>query len=488
MKLNIVDKFVKRPKSDVLVVPFYTSKANAVFAVDAKELQNEMKVPPSAYEDFSGKSGKILFLYSQDVKEGRVAMLGLGPQDKVNAESLRRAYSSLVHVCHKKKIEKINLLIPSIKNIDVEEAIVEGLQLSNYAYDKYKSKSSALIHEATLIGRGQKEKASLKAVSTYCNSVLFCRDLVNGNADDITPQHLASVARSLAKKYPKVTTTVFGKSRIIKEKMGLLLAVNRGSKRDPAFIILKYHGDSKSDKSVVLVGKGITYDTGGLNLKKTGNMETMRCDMAGAATVLATIQALAASGAKVNVTGVIASTENSIDANSYKPGDVYSGFAGKSVEIANTDAEGRLVLADALAYAVKKLKPSAMIDIATLTGAIVVALGDAASGFMTMNEGIAKGLEVAGERTGDRVWRMPLYEEYRRTLDSDIADIKNAGKGGGGAGIAGAFLQEFVENTPWAHLDIAGTAFRHDESYYNPKNATGAGVRLLIDFLLHYKF
>jgi leucyl aminopeptidase len=486
MKLAVVQNVSKRPKGDLLAVPCYSSKGKAVNAFDNH-------VPPLAQGDFSGKLGKVLILYVDGVKEGRLALVGLGEKEKVTAESLRRAYAALVHACRCKKIHKLNVLVPAIDGLKAEEtfdAVSEGILLANYNYDKHKSKAknngSYSITETTLIVPGSKRKFSVSKVKHVSESVHYCRDLVNGNADDVTPQHLAQCARSLAKKYSKVTATVFGKARIVKEKMGLLLAVNRGSKRDPAFIIVNYRGNPKSKKTIALVGKGITYDTGGLNLKKTGSMETMRCDMAGAATVLATIRALAALGAKVNVTGVIASTENGIDASSYKPGDVYTGYAGKSVEIVNTDAEGRLILADALAYTVKKLKPALVIDIATLTGAIVVALGSAASGLMTHNDDIATALQKAAERTGDRVWRMPLYEEYRKAIDSDIADIKNAGSGGAGAGIAGAFLQEFVGETPWAHLDIAGTAFIDHASYYNPKYGTGSGVRLLVDFLLHF--
>lgn len=309
------------------------------------------------------------------------------------------------------------------------------------------------------------------------------RDLVNGNADDITPQYLGAVARGLEKTCKHVKTTVLNKKQIEKEKMGLLLAVNRGSFREPAFIIVVYKGNPKSKEKTVLVGKGITFDTGGLDLKPPAGMFTMKSDMAGAAVVLGSIQAASSLGLKVNITGVIASTENSIGSHSYKPGDVYSGFAGKTVEIMDTDAEGRLILADALAYAVDRLKPSRIIDLATLTGAVEVALGDEVSGLMCNNDALADLLVHAGSITGEKVWRLPLYEDYREALKSDIADIKSTGGRGGGCIKAALFLQEFVNKTPWAHLDIAGTAFVNDARRYHPKYATGIGVRLLISFL-----
>jgi leucyl aminopeptidase len=280
-----------------------------------------------------------------------------------------------------------------------------------------------------------------------------------------------------------VKATVFDKKRIQKEKMGLLLAVNQGSSIDPAFIILEYKGNPKSKDHTVVVGKGVTYDTGGLNLKPTGSMETMKCDMSGAACALGTIHAAASLGLKVNLTAVIPSTDNSIDSKSYKPGDVYSSYLGKTVEIGNTDAEGRLILADALAYASKNLKPTRMINFATLTGACVIALGEETSGLMSNNDPLAESISRAGNETFERAWRLPLFEEYKSQLDSDIADISNTGGREAGTITAALFLQEFVGNTPWAHLDIAGTAYLKKSRRYHPKNGTGVGVRLMIQLL-----
>ena len=265
--------------------------------------------------------------------------------------------------------------------------------------------------------------------------------------------------------------------------MGLLLAVNRASSRDPTFMLIEYKGDPKAHDLTVLVGKGITFDTGGLNLKPTGSMESMKCDMAGAAAVLGVIQAAAALGIKKNITGVIAATENSIGSRSYKPGDVYCGYAGKSVEIGNTDAEGRLILADALAYAVKNLKPSRIIDLATLTGAVEVALGNEAIGLLSNHDVLADLLIRSGSSTGERVWRLPLYEEYKDLLKSDVADIKSTGGRTAGCITAAIFLHEFVGKTPWAHLDIAGTAYLNEAKRYQPKHATGVGVRLMLSLL-----
>ncbi len=231
------------------------------------------------------------------------------------------------------------------------------------------------------------------------------------------------------------------------------------------------------------MGKGITYDTGGLSLKPTSGMQDMKCDMSGAATALGTIFAAAKIGLKKNVTAIVPSTENCIGSKSYKPGDVYIGYSGKTVEIDNTDAEGRLILADALAYASKKLKPSRIIDFATLTGAIIVALGEETTGMMSNNDELAAQLAKAGEATYERVWRLPLFEEYKQQIKSDVADLKNSGGRDASSITAALFLQEFIGDFPWAHLDIAGTAHLSKARRYHPKNGTGVGIRLMIEFL-----
>jgi leucyl aminopeptidase len=299
----------------------------------------------------------------------------------------------------------------------------------------------------------------------------------------VTPAFLAQTAVVVSKKFPEIKTTIFDKKRIEKEKMGLLLAVARGSPNEPAFIIMSYMGDPRSKDHTVVIGKGVTFDTGGLNLKPTGSMETMRDDMSGAAATIGILASSASLKLKVNVTGVIAAAENAIDGLSYKPGDVYTSYAGKTVEIGNTDAEGRLTLADAISYSLKHLKPSRLIDFATLTGAMVVALGEGISGFFSNDDKLANQLTDAGLRTNELLWRLPLHAPYKDQLRSDIADLKNTGGRAAGAVTAALFLEAFVEKMPWAHIDIAGTAFGSKEQNYLPKNGIGVGVRLIIDFL-----
>lgn len=478
----------QRKHADVLVLPFWKNKEEveqaASFSLKAFPLQGLIES-----KDFKGKEGEVAFIYQDRGSEPRIAVLGLGEQDNITVEKLRRSYASLVKACCQRKCKSMNLWLPAISSLseeDLARGVAEGMLLANYQYDKLKHDSvkeekTSLIQKATLIGIGKRGLAQAKKSTVICQGVYLARDLVNGNADEVTPQYLAETAKNLSKTCKGIKTTIFDKKRIEKEKMGLLLAVNRSSPHDPVFLISEYKGAPKSKDLTVIVGKGITFDTGGLNLKIS--MDTMKCDMAGAATALGILYAAASLKLKVNLAIVIVSTENCIGSCSYKPGDVYKSYSGKTVEIGNTDAEGRLILADALAYANRHLKPSRIIDFATLTGAIDIALGPEASGLMSNNDVLADSLLRSGSNTFERVWRMPLYEEYRDALKSDIADIRNIGGRSAGSILAALFLQEFVGKTPWAHLDIAATAFLSDKRRYLPKYGTGVGIRLMIDFL-----
>lgn len=490
MEFFTASSLKSRKSADLLVIPFWKSNKQVHPAFDITSF-DKVLLEPLASNDFHAKEGETMVVYVSGQPEKRLVLLGLGVQSDITVEKLRRAYANVTRACHKKKFTEINLCVPtctSMAQADIIRGISEGLLLSNYVFtalkhDSIKDDKPVMLEKATFIEGSKADLAIAKKSAVLSDSVNFVRDLVNGNADDVTPQHLVAVARGLEKTSKNVKTTVFDKKRIEKEKMGLLLAVNRGSNLEPAFIIVEYKGNPKSSDRTVVVGKGITYDTGGLLIKPRGSMETMKEDMAGAAAAMGVIHAAAALELKINVIAVVPTTENSIGSKSYKPGDVYTSYAGKTIEITDTDAEGRLVLADALAYTVKHLKPTRIVDMATLTGAIMVALGEEASGLMSNNDVLADLLARAGSETGERVWRMPLYEEYKDQLKSDVADMKNTGGRLGGAITAAMFLQEFVGKTPWAHLDIAGTAFHADSKRYLPKHATGVGVRLLISLL-----
>lgn len=490
MEFSSVSSSDKRKSADAIILPFWKGKKQAEKAFGETVFSTDYK-GVVATKDFKGKQGEVLALYPSKAKEKRIFLLGLGSQEEVTVETLRRAYAAVVKACQKKeKLQSLNVFVPQMKSLDEQEVLrgmTEGFLLANYSFDQLKTSSNgsttAPLKKAFYIGASTGAMKLVKKTKSLCEGVYLARDLVNGNADDVTPQYLSSLAKDLGKKFSKVKATVFDKKKIQKEKMGLLLAVSRGAARDPAFIILEYKGAPRSKDHTVMVGKGVTYDTGGLNLKPTGAMETMKCDMAGAAAAFGTLQAVAAMELKVNLSVVVAATENSIDSQSYKPGDVYASYLGKTVEIGNTDAEGRLTLADALAYATKKLKPTRVVDFATLTGAIVIALGEETIGMMSNDQDLAQAFSQAGQATYERVCQLPLYEEYKEQLKSDIADLNNIGGRAAGSITAGAFLQEFVGKTPWVHFDIAGTAHLSKARRYHPKNGTGAGVRLMVEYL-----
>ena len=430
--------------------------------------------------DFKGDCGETHFVYPENFNESKILLLGLG--DKDSAENLRKAYGSAIAAIREKKGKSANFILPSQGAI---QGAVEGVFLANYAFDHLKGatlKEAAPLLE-TIGFIGKIENGVLDQAQKLMQGIFFARDLVNGNADDITPYTLGQEALSLEKSSKNITVQVFDRKWLEKEKMGLILAVGKAAEVDPVLIQASYVGNPKVKEQIVLVGKGITYDTGGLSLKPTDSMLDMKCDMGGAAAVLGTLKTVALLGLKVNVTALVPSAENAIDSKSYKIGDVYRSYSGKTVEINNTDAEGRLILADALAYAEKHLNPSHIIDLATLTGAVIVALGEKIAGFFCNDENLSGELLDASKDSTDPLWRLPLVPEYKELLKSPIADLVNSGGREAGSITAALFLQEFVQKAKWAHLDIAGGAYLSKPRDYHPTKATGFGVHLLVEFL-----
>ncbi|MCB1180983.1 MAG: leucyl aminopeptidase [Chlamydiia bacterium] len=489
MQFSIITELKNRKASDVIVFPFWEGAKRAKAAASLGSFDAEVKLPIET-GDFTGGEGEILLIYTKGNKEQRCLLLGLGKEGEIAHDGLRLCFAKLAKFLIKHEFLTVNLVFPHVaefRGMTVEEGlghIVTGLLLSNYQFGYHvNEKIKKLLEHVTLIGVLPEMLTIIKKCQQISEGVYLARDLINGNAHEVTPTCLANLSKKIAANHQAVSLTLFDKSRILKEKMGLLAAVARGSAEDPVLIILSYKGAPRVKDHTVIVGKGITFDTGGLNLKPTGSIESMRDDMSGAATALATLATVAELGLKKNITAVVPSTENAIGSTSFKPGDVFYGYNGKTVEIGNTDAEGRLILADALAYTVKNLKPSRIIDLATLTGSMVIALGDGIAGMMSNDDKLSRDLITAGENTAEPLWRLPLFSPYKEQLSSDIADLKNVGGRPGGAITAALFLQEFVDHVPWAHIDIAGTAFLNKEKGYWPKNGVGFGVRLLINFL-----
>ncbi len=449
-----------------------------------------------AVADFSARTGESLVVYPEQARAHRVALIGLGPASGIDAEGLRRAMAEGAAVVAQRKAKTAALLVPDT-GLDAEtvsQALVEGFVLASYRFTRYKTapEDRPEAVERLVLHSEKEDQVSRRGAERgriIAEAVITARDLVNLSPDEKTPTLFARAVEKSAKKHG-YTADVWDKALIQEEKMGGLLAVNRGSLEPPTFVVLTWQPDNAvNTRPVILVGKGVMFDTGGLSLKSTkDSMDQMKSDMAGAAAVVGAFEALARLDIPLYVVGLIPATDNRPGENAYVPGDVIMMHSGKTVEVLNTDAEGRLILADALSYAAM-YKPELVIDLATLTGAAVIALGSEAAALMTSSdEGSADrlaALEAAGYRSGDRVHRMPMYSEYARKLDSDVADLKNVGGREAGAITAAKFLEHFV-SYPWVHIDIAGPSFLSEPKPYRPRGGTGFGVRLLVEFLRDY--
>lgn len=453
---------------------------------EGKKISNAFpkSIAPKSTPDFKAEANQAATYHENNIRH---IVVGLGNKKDITAETIRLAGNTALQVLTAKELTEAAVYLPENINIDVDDTakyLTEGLLLAAYNFNKYKTdKPKAKVCKIEIITSKTSISKTIKTTKTICECVNFTRDLVNDNASEIIPEKLASEARRIAKK-GKLKIKVLNEKDIAREKLGLLQAVGQGAPYPPRLIIIEYKGDKKSKKTTALIGKGITFDSGGLHLKPARGILDMRCDMAGAGAVLGAIAAASELKLKTNIIAVISAAYNAIGSNAYIPGDVYKSYSGKTVEIKNTDAEGRLVLADAISYTVKKYKPTEIIDLATLTGAICVTFGDICAGLVSNNDKLSEELLKAADSTHERLWRLPLYDEFKKALKGDLADLRNiSSMDGGGSITAGAFLEAFTENTPWAHLDIAGTAFLAKPNGYNPKNATGYGVRLLVDYL-----
>ncbi len=439
--------------------------------------------------DFSGKKDEAALVYPPG-PAARVLLVGLGKVDESSRTGIRRAASAAAKRARSLGVPRAAFhlaqeALGSVTPADAGQAIAEGLAQGAWQFNDMKrppeEKKPTLERIDVLaptgteaIAAGHRVGAAIGAGQTLARGI----QVLPGNV--CTPSYVARTAEELAKRHG-LGVTVLDKAAIIREGMGALMAVAQGSAEEPRFIALEYKGAEGAP--VVLVGKGVTFDTGGISIKPAQNMEDMKYDMSGAAAVLGTFEVLGRLKPKVHVVGLIPSTENMPSGTAVKPGDVVTSLSGKTIEVINTDAEGRLILCDALAYA-RRYQPACAIDIATLTGAIVVALGHTASGVMGTDDRLIEEVRTAGERAGERVWPLPLWDEYRELMKSDIADVKNAGGRPAGSISAGWFLREFVDGFPWAHLDIAGTAYTDREDAIRVKGPTGVGVRLFSEFVL----
>lgn len=438
-------------------------------------------------QDYGGNPSEVAVRY-----EGSITRIicGLGDKADCTHDTMRAAAACGVRKAVDLKRRKVCVTFPNIRGpgVSIDVAALEGSVLGAYSFDKFKTEKSTRISTLSLVSK-RLSRSDVSHAVAVCESTCYARDLINDNAHTVIPAYLAGEARKLAASCTAMSCTVLDERAIDRKGLNLIKAVGQGSPYPPRLIILQYRGGGKSPDRPTIIGKGVTFDSGGQNLKPTGHIETMRCDMSGAAAVLGVMKALCLLKPRINVVGVIGAAHNALDGKSCFPGDIYTCYNGKTVEVQNTDAEGRLVLADAMAYCQKHYKPTAIIDLATLTGAIIIALGDTIAGLFSNDDSLANSLLEASSRTGESLWRLPIRAEHTDTMKSDVADIRNTPKmpkGYASSITAAAFLESFVENgTPWAHLDIAGTAFNdRDARGEVPKLGTGFGVRLLVDYLV----
>jgi leucyl aminopeptidase len=499
MKLSVKSGVAEKEPADVIIINLFENvkkvppELNAINKASGSAISNLLE-----NSDFSGKLNETMIIpTNKKIIPKRILLVGLGKATELSSDKIRQAAGTAARLIQGKKFKNPSILLyktdyKGISIDDVTRSTVEGILLSLYNFTRYKTlkkEEKTTITNFTLVVQEKdvlpRVKSVAKNTQIVADAVCFTRDIVNMPGSDATPTFLANQAKEIAKK-AGVKCKILSSPEMKKLGMGGILSVSRGSAQPPKFIVLEYNAKKKTNDTIVLIGKGVTFDSGGISLKPGANMDLMKADMSGAAAVLGTFKAISDLKPSTHIIGLVPCTENMPGSNALKPGDIIRCLSGKTVEILNTDAEGRLILADAISYA-KRYKPDAVIDIATLTGACVAALGTFASGMLGNNDELKDQVKQAGNNCHERVWELPLWDEYYELIKSNIADIKNTGGRYAGTITAACFLGKFVEDFPWVHLDIAGTFLVEKDTPYIRKGATGVGVRLLTQLILDWK-
>jgi leucyl aminopeptidase len=499
MKIELVVGDILQHKADMVVVNLFEGVKRPGGATGAVDAAIGGAITAAIRDgDFHGKWGETLLLRpGKGVASPRVLVLGLGKKDKFSPDLVRQSALPVVRLAKKLKLATVASVLhgAGIGGLDPEEAArfaALGAALSHYGYDRYKSEKETRVERFQWVENNRSLAApvrrGLEFGARLGEAINWARDLVSSPPGDLRPAGLARAAKALTKGLgsaaaKKIRVRVFGEKEIEAWGMGGILAVGKGSEAPPRLIVAEYRGGRPGGRWTALVGKGVTFDTGGISLKKWEGMEKMKYDMAGGAGMLAAVRAAAALGIPKNIVAVVPAVENMPSGTAFRPGDVIRMMSGKTVEVLSTDAEGRLILGDAIAYAKKRYRPAAMIDAATLTGACVVALGSVTMGMMGNDGKLLSRVKKAAAASGERAWELPLHEEYFEQIKSEIGDLKNIGGPEAGTITAGCFLKEFAGDTPWVHLDIAGVAWREKERMGYAPGPTGAPVRLLVEFL-----
>ena len=509
MIIKTTTRNVEKYKGDMLVYFVYQQKKK-VPVCENKHVQNTIRLAFQA-GDFSGKEGETLLFYPPGkgkIPAKRILVVGLGKAEEGKSnngltpadmwrENYRKAGGKVSGTALKTQASKIMVVIPEpfiLDRRETTECMTEGLMLGAYQFRKYKKtveedEPQSEITEVLLYTDREKSAVNkgLTVGKVAALAGAAARDMANEPGNVWTPTRFAEFGRKLAKTY-NFSCRVLSKANMQRLKMGGILGVNSGSAQPPKMVILEYKTSARNP-TLLMVGKGLTFDSGGISLKPPAGMEEMKFDMCGGAAVLGAMQAVGEEQPKgINVIGIVPTTENLPGPSALKPGDIITIYGGKTVEVINTDAEGRLILADALAYGIKQYKPDAVVDLATLTGAVVIGLGHHRTGLLSNDDGLSQKVMAAGDRSGEPLWRLPLGPEYSKQIKSKVADMKNVGNRAAGTITAAAFLQEFVGDAVWAHLDIAGTAYNFTEKPYIPnKGPSGIGVRTLLELIRNWK-
>ncbi|HEU0016179.1 MAG TPA: leucyl aminopeptidase [Longimicrobium sp.] len=495
MKITALRSGAAGHAAPLLVLPvFQDGERDAAFTALDGALGGQLAAL-AARGDLKGEHGESVLLYppAGALAAERLLLVGIGKAAELTPERLRRAAGTAAKQAAKSRAASLAFVLPasSFGEGDAARAAAEGLVMGAYDFRELKSpKPDApppveLAEAALLLADGADEGAAAEGArlgEVLGRAANLARTLANLPGNVATPTYLGETAQRIAGERG-MTATILGPREMREEGMHALLAVSAGSDQEPRFIVLEHRGGAEGEKPLVIVGKGLTFDAGGISIKPAQGMEDMKFDMGGGAATIAAMQAVAELGLKANVVGIVPSSENLLGGSAMKPGDVIGSHLGKTIEVVNTDAEGRLILADALSYA-RRFDPAAVLDAATLTGACVIALGHAATGVMGTDQALVDEVIAAGERTGERCWQLPMYEEYREQIKSDYADVKNSGGRPAGTITAGWFLREFVGDFPWVHLDVAGTAYGDGKLPYLTKGSTGTPTRLFVEWVM----
>jgi len=481
-------------KNTQLLCGFVLENSNKVLGLKKFDTKTTSAINQSL-KDMEGKLGRFSIIPVPGKKPAqRILLAGIGKKENLTKDTIRNISGKIAQKARELKLKEFSIIVPPnvvIDQISSVSQIIEGSKMSLYKFDKFKAEKAEKSPDLTIVvSKSKKISQTIKTSEIIADGAIFTKSIANLPPNECTPSTLAGFAKIMSKKN-KMKCNIISKIELKKKGFGGITAVGKGSKNEPKLIVLEHNRGKRNEKPIVLVGKAVTFDTGGISLKPGASMDEMKFDKCGGCTVLGIMKAVSELKLPINIVGIVPSVENMPDADAYRPGDIIKLFSGKTAEILNTDAEGRLILADALSYGEKHYSPKAIIDFATLTGACIVALGNNVAAIVSNDEKLSLKIKDASKKTTENVWELPLTQDFMDMIKSDVADMKNVGIGrAAGTITAAAFLKNAIEKTPWVHVDIAGVAWTQTatkEKSYNPKGATGFGVRLILNYLQSLK-